>query len=286
MATSPLHAAHEKLGATFTDFGGWNMPVSYSGTVAEHAAVRESVGIFDVSHLGKARVSGTGAAELVNSTLTNDLGRIGPGKAQYTLCCNESGGVVDDLIAYLRGDDDVFLIPNAANTATVVEMLREAAPEGVEVTDLHEDYVVLAVQGPQSDEVLTSMGLPVDHDYMSFDTARWQEQEIIVCRTGYTGELGYEIFCHPKDGAEVFAAVAEAGAPSFPSRVRFTFSRSSVKSISVSRASARRAAMSTVATAASSRAGPTSNSRGSCREISPTERRDMPVRSRSRPVCR
>ena len=118
--------------AKMADFGGWEMPIEYpgGGVVAEHTAVRERVGIFDVSHLGKARVSGTGAAELVNSTLTNDLGRIGPGKAQYTLCCNESGGVVDDLIAYVRSDFDVFLVPNAANTAAVVERLHPADGRG------------------------------------------------------------------------------------------------------------------------------------------------------------
>ena len=136
--------------------------------------------------------------------------RIGPGKAQYTLCCNESGGVVDDLIAYLRSDDDVFLIPNAANTATVVAMLQEAAPEGVEVTDLHEDYVVLAVQGPRSDEVLTAMGLPVDHDYMSFDEAQWEGHDITVCRTGYTGERGYELVAPAAAGLELWDALVEA----------------------------------------------------------------------------
>src|SRR5690606_5235829 len=92
----PIHAVHVELGATFAPFGGWEMPVSYAGTVAEHKAVRETVGLFDVSHLGKARVTGSGAAEFVNSTLTNDLGRIGPGRAQYTLCCTDSGGVLDD----------------------------------------------------------------------------------------------------------------------------------------------------------------------------------------------
>ena len=115
----PLTEQHRELGATFAAFGGWNMPVSYSGTVAEHNAVRNAVGIFDVSHLGKALVAGPGAAQFCNATLSNDLGKIAPGKAQYTLCCNDSGGVVDDLIAYLRSDDDVFLIPNAANTAAV-----------------------------------------------------------------------------------------------------------------------------------------------------------------------
>ena len=113
----PLADRHRELGATFAEFGGWLMPVSYAGTVAEHTATRNTVGLFDVSHLGKALVKGPGAAAFVNSTLTNDLDRIQPGKAQYTLCCNDSGGVIDDLIAYYVGPDEVFLVPNAANTA-------------------------------------------------------------------------------------------------------------------------------------------------------------------------
>src|SRR6478735_4113589 len=115
----PLDAQHRELGATFASFGGWLMPVSYAGTVGEHTATREAVGLFDVSHLGKASVRGPGAADYVNSALTNDLGRIGPGKAQYTLCCTESGGVIDDLIVYYVSDDEIFLVPNAANTAAV-----------------------------------------------------------------------------------------------------------------------------------------------------------------------
>lgn len=117
--TSPLHDRHVSLGAKMADFGGWDMPIEYpgGGVVAEHTAVRERVGVFDVSHLGKASVRGPGAADFVNACLTNDLRRIQPGSAQYTLCCDKSGGVVDDLIAYLKADDDVFLIPNAANTA-------------------------------------------------------------------------------------------------------------------------------------------------------------------------
>ena len=111
------------------------MPLQYSSIVAEHKAVRDSVGIFDVSHLGNARVIGPGAKDFVNACLTNDLGRIAPGQAQYTLCCAEDGGVVDDLIQYYVADDDIFLIPNAANTAEVVRRMREKAPEGIEVTD-------------------------------------------------------------------------------------------------------------------------------------------------------
>ena len=215
LRTSPIHDRHVALAAKMADFGGWEMPIEYpgGGVVAEHTAVRERVGLFDVSHLGKARVTGAGAVELINSTLTNDLNRIGPGKAQYTLCCNESGGVIDDLIVYLRDEQDVFLMPNAANASTVVQMLADAAPEGVEVTDQHEDFVVLAVQGPRSDEVLTALDLPVDHEYMSYDTARWRDHELTVCRTGYTGERGYELVAPAAAGLELWDAIVEAMAP-------------------------------------------------------------------------
>src|SRR4030095_1878195 len=133
------------------------MPIEYpdGGVIKEHTAVRQAVGIFDVSHLGKVVVRGDGAQEYVNATLSNDLGRIGAGRAQYTLCCDDAtGGIVDDLIVYLHTDDRVLLVPNAANTAEVARRLTEGAPEGVTVHDRHRDYVVLAVQGTMSDEVL------------------------------------------------------------------------------------------------------------------------------------
>ncbi len=195
---SPLHDRHADLGAKLADFGGWEMPIEYAGSgggvLKEHAAVREAVGIFDVSHLGKATVSGPGAAAFVNATLSNDLDRIGPGQAQYTLCCDDaSGGVVDDLIAYYVDDETVFLVPNAANTAEVVRRLVAAAPAGVTITDEHTAYGVLAVQGPESDELLGALGLPSGHDYMSFVDADWNGTPVRVCRTGYTGERGYEL---------------------------------------------------------------------------------------------
>lgn len=176
----PVHGVHVELGAKFAPFGGWEMPVSYTGTVAEHTAVRESVGLFDVSHLGKATVRGAGAAEFVNSALTNDLGRIGPGRAQYTLCCTSDGGVVDDLIAYFVRDDEIFLVPNAANTAAVVEKLAAAAPPAITVTGEHRDHGVFAVQGPRSVEVLTALGLPVDLSYMAFTDAEWSGRTVRV----------------------------------------------------------------------------------------------------------
>ena len=207
---SPLHDRHVALGAKMADFGGWEMPIEYpgGGVVAEHTAVRERVGIFDVSHLGKARVSGPGAADFVNRCF--DLRRINPGQAQYTLCCTPQGGVVDDLIQYLRADDDVFLIPNAANTAAVVDLVRSAASEGITVENLHDRYGVIAVQGPASDEVLRGLGLPVDHDYMSFVETQWEGLPVIVCRTGYTGERGYEIVPAWDVAGSVWDALAAA----------------------------------------------------------------------------
>src|SRR5581483_2763240 len=166
---SPLYDRHVALGAKLADFGGWEMPIEYTasggGVLKEHAAVREAVGVFDVSHLGKAAVRGPGAAAFVNRCLTNDLGRIAPGQAQYTLCCTESGGVIDDLIAYLVSEDEVFLVPNAANTAEVVRLLTAAAPTAITVTNEHHDFGVLAVQGPASASVLDRIGLPSELDY-------------------------------------------------------------------------------------------------------------------------
>ncbi|HET6627534.1 MAG TPA: glycine cleavage system aminomethyltransferase GcvT [Nocardioidaceae bacterium] len=210
---SPLHDRHVALGAKFAEFGGWEMPVEYSGVVSEHNAVRTSVGVFDVSHLGKAVVRGPGAAEHVNATLSNDLGKIAPGKAQYTLCCDDAtGGIVDDLIAYLHHDELVFLIPNAANTAEVVRRLAADAPAGVEVENHHTSHAILAVQGTRSDEVLELVGLPVGHDYMSFTEAQFRDAPVIVCRTGYTGERGYELVIPNEVVGELWDALFEAGA--------------------------------------------------------------------------
>jgi aminomethyltransferase len=211
---SPLHDRHEALGAKFAAFGGWSMPLEYaSGVVKEHTAVREAVGVFDVSHLGKLQVSGPGAAAFVNSCLTADLDRIGPGQAQYTLCCTDSGGVVDDLIAYLVSPDDVLLVPNAANSATVASLLADAAPSGVTITDRHRELAVIAVQGPRSAELFTTMFAGFEGigglDYMAFTDAG----AVRVCRTGYTGEHGYELLV-PADQAGAIWDGLLAGAAS------------------------------------------------------------------------
>jgi len=213
LKTSVLHDRHLALGARFGEFGGWSMPLQYSSVVAEHKAVRSAVGVFDVSHLGKARVAGPGARAFVNGCLTNDLGRIEPGQAQYTLCCTPTGGVVDDLIAYLVSDDEVFLVPNAANTATVVALLAAEAPDGVVVTNEHDDWAVIAVQGPHSDEVLSALGMPAEFDYMQFRSGSFDGSPLTVCRTGYTGERGYEIIAARDAAPAVWDAVMTAGGP-------------------------------------------------------------------------
>jgi aminomethyltransferase len=169
--------------------------------------------VFDVSHLGNAAVSGDGAKDFLNSCLSNDLDRIGPGRAQYTLCCDEAtGGVVDDLIVYYGSAGDMHLVPNAANTAEVLRRLRAAAPAGIAIVDQHEEFAIVAVQGPRSAEVLTSVGLDPDLDYMSFALADRNGGRVVVCRTGYTGEHGYELVVAAAEAVELWDALVVAAA--------------------------------------------------------------------------
>jgi len=179
------------------------MPIEYpgAGVLAEHAAVREKVGIFDVSHLGKASVTGQGALEFLNSMFTNDLGRIGNGFAQYTLLCNEKGGVIDDLV------------PNASNTTDVVATLKSHVLAGITVTNLHTDYAVIAVQGPLAPQVMQSLGVNTNIDYMAFEKVSIGGAEVILCRTGYTGELGYELLPKTADASKVWDAIVAAIEP-------------------------------------------------------------------------
>ena len=197
------------------DFGGWLMPIEYpgAGVLAEHAAVRERVGLFDVSHLGKANVVGPGAIEFLNRQLTNDLNRIANGQAQYTMLCNLDGGVVDDLIVYRNSEQDLFLIPNAANTAEVVSIISEQAPAEIAVENLHESFAVLALQGPDAVKVLQSLGLVVEMDYMAFAHFNIDGCDVILCRTGYTGERGFELLPRWSDASKVWDLLVSAMAP-------------------------------------------------------------------------
>ena len=212
MKNSPLHQKHIELQAKMADFGGWLMPIEYpgAGVLAEHKAVRERVGLFDVSHLGKASVTGVGSLEFLNSMFTNDLTRITDGKAQYTLLCNDDGGVVDDLIAYRNSDEDFFLIPNASNTADVVRVLQSQAPQEISVTNLHEEFAVLALQGPDAHAVIKSLGLNPTMDYMAFAHVSMGGCQVILCRTGYTGEHGYEIVPDWDDSSVVWDVLVQA----------------------------------------------------------------------------
>jgi aminomethyltransferase len=217
--TSPLHDRHVAAGAKLADFSGWSMPIEYAGggVLAEHSAVREGVGLFDVSHLGTGTVRGPGAAAFVDACLSNDLSRIRPGQAQYTLCCvpdgePQAGGVIDDLIVYLHGPDEVLLVPNAANAAEVLGRLADAAPPGITVEDRHAEVAVLAVQGPRSLQVLELLGVPGEIDYMSFVTGTGGgAAEVTVCRTGYTGEHGYELLVGADAAGAMWDALLEAG---------------------------------------------------------------------------
>ena len=212
MKNSPLADKHIQLSAKMADFGGWLMPIEYpgAGVLAEHAAVREKVGIFDVSHLGKVSVKGPGALEFLNSIFTNDLNRISDGQAQYTLHCNSSGGVIDDLIVYRNKQNDLFLIPNASNTSDVVADLVAKAPAEIEIVNLHESFAVIAVQGPLSEQVINSFGVNPAMDYMAFENVVIAGCEVILCRTGYTGEQGYEIVPSWKDAEKVWDALVAA----------------------------------------------------------------------------
>ena len=208
MKNSPLHQKHLDRQAKMADFGGWLMPIEYpaTGVLAEHAAVREHVGLFDVSHLGKASVKGSGSVDFLNAILTNDLDRISDGMAQYTML----GGVIDDLIAYRNSSDDVFLVPNASNTSDVVAALQAQVTPGITITNLHSEYAVLALQGPATPEVLTSLGVASSIDYMSFTKVKIAQCDVILCRTGYTGEFGFELLPLWKDAEKVWDALVAA----------------------------------------------------------------------------
>lgn len=213
MSLVPLHETHLSLGAKMGPFGGWDMPIEYTaGTVAEHTAVRTAVGIFDVSHMGKVRILGDGAYAFANSVFTNDLDRIKPGQAQYSMLCNEAGGVIDDLIVYLVSNEEVRFIPNAGNASTVVAHLEKVAPAGIVIENNHLKQGIIAVQGPNASKVVSSLGLPTDHDYMAFVDAKWNGFDVSICRTGYTGEPGFELVIENAGLVDIWNALLAAGA--------------------------------------------------------------------------
>lgn len=207
---TPLYERHVEAGAKTADFGGWDMPTEYEGVLAEHAAVRGAVGLFDVSHMGKIRVHGAGAKDALNAVLANDLDRITDGQAQYSMLLNDAGGVIDDLIVYRWSPDELFVIPNAVNAAAVVAALQAALP-AIGVDDHHHDVGIIAVQGPRSADLVARLGLPVDLDYMTMARGSFAGQMVVVGRTGYTGELGFELMMDAGQVVEVWDALVDRG---------------------------------------------------------------------------
>ncbi len=215
---SPLHQLHVEAGASFTDFAGWQMPVRYSSDLAEHHAVRNAAGIFDLSHMAEILVEGPDAAAALDFALAGRLSAIAVDQAKYSLLLDESGGIVDDLVVYRTGADRFLVVANAGNREPAVrELADRAANFDCVVTDLSDEVALIAVQGPRSREILDSVAaLEVpqldDLKYYWSRPGRFGDHELLAARTGYTGEDGYELYVHPDAAAEVWTAVVAAGA--------------------------------------------------------------------------
>jgi aminomethyltransferase len=204
---TPLYERHVALGARMVPFAGYEMPVSYAGVIEEHRAVRMDAGAFDVSHMGEIHVDGPTAQDFLQSMLSNDVDRLADGEAQYTLLTNEVGGILDDLILYRLGHGQYYLVVNASNRAPVYEWLKEREPRGCEVRDASDDYGLVAVQGPRS---LERLGLP---EAPAFTHAMGELDgiEVMVARTGYTGEQGVELCCAEDETVALWDAILARG---------------------------------------------------------------------------
>ncbi|WP_336646028.1 glycine cleavage system aminomethyltransferase GcvT [Microbacterium sp. USHLN186] len=218
---TPLRERHEALGASFTDFGGWQMPVRYTSDLAEHRAVREAAGVFDISHMAEFTVRGTAAAAYLDHALAGRLSAMSTGKAKYSLLLAEDGGIIDDVIVYRLADDDFLIISNAGNRDAVREALldRVSAVSGdVEVLDVSDDYGLIAVQGPNAARIVAAVdgiddiSVPWDEQkYYSWARATYNGKPLLLARTGYTGEDGFELLVDAADAPALWDAVLSAG---------------------------------------------------------------------------
>lgn len=220
-----LYEEHKKLGASFTDFGGCQMPLKYSSELAEHHAVRKSAGIFDLSHMGEVWVTGPDAAAFLDYALVGKISAMSLGKAKYSLICSEDGGIIDDLITYRRGDTKFLVVPNAGNARTVAEALAQRAADfDVVVEDVSAATSLIAVQGPKAEEILLRLVPAAQHElvtglkyYAAVEVpflVGGSSQELLLARTGYTGEDGFEIFIDNDDAAALWqsiVAIADEG---------------------------------------------------------------------------
>jgi len=217
LAHTPLHDAHEALGARTTAFGGFDMPVQYSSIIEEHMAVRKNAGLFDVSHMGELMVSGPNALDLIQRLVTNDASNLYDGRAMYTVMCTPEGGIIDDLIVYRRAEDEYMLVLNAANVERDLNWIHDHNEVGADLEDASDDTVLIALQGPKSLEIAQPF-VDTDLDEIKFyhfreaDTGAFLDcDEALISRTGYTGEVGLELYV-PADSAEhVWRTLLEAG---------------------------------------------------------------------------
>jgi aminomethyltransferase len=222
-----LFAAHQKLGAKLIDFGGWEMPVQYTGIVEEHLAVRKAAGVFDISHMGEVTVSGADAATFLNCVLTNDIRKLSPGLGQYTLMCNEHGGSIDDLYAYQLSEGVYFLVINASRIGPDVAWLQARVAEftgDLKLTDASHNYSAVAVQGPRVKDFINAVisGASVSARRVNAVTDlkkneiggfHFEHGSLLVSRTGYTGEDGFEIVGGDEAIQHAWNKILEAGAP-------------------------------------------------------------------------
>jgi aminomethyltransferase len=218
MKHTPLYERHVAAGGKIIDFGGWALPVQYTGIIEEHRAVRASAGLFDVSHMGEVRFRGAGAAEAVQRVVTNDVGKLGDGHAMYTCACLPTGGIVDDCIVYRHGANDFLIVVNASNVAKDYAWFKEQGKaivgDRVEVTNESDETALLAVQGPKAMGIVGELsGAGVVEALPSFHFARSSVGGVActVARTGYTGEDGCEIFCAPGDAVRLWDALITTG---------------------------------------------------------------------------
>ncbi|AXJ09081.1 glycine cleavage system aminomethyltransferase GcvT [Arthrobacter sp. PM3] len=219
-----LYEQHKKAGASFTDFGGWQMPLKYSSELAEHHAVRNSAGLFDLSHMGEVWVTGPDAAAFLDYALAGKLSAVAVGKAKYSLICNEDGGIIDDLITYRRGEEKFLVVPNAGNAKVVAAALAEragSAPGGdfdVTVEDVSAETSLIAVQGPSAEAILLTLvpaeqhSLVTELKYYAAVEVQIHGQDLLLARTGYTGEDGFEIYVPNEDAPGLWEALLETGA--------------------------------------------------------------------------
>jgi aminomethyltransferase len=209
---TPLAELHVELGAKMIPFAGWNMPVQYTSIMDEHGAVRNAVGIFDISHMGQFFLSGDGAEEWLNSVLANDVKKLAIGEAQYTFMLNELGGVIDDLIIYRFGDDQIFMVVNASMIDVDFAWLNKHLTDGLTLTNESDAWAGMAVQGPESVAAYAKL-FPGRELPKRNGIDRWEQdgEQLIVCRTGYTGEDGFEFFSSAGTGSAWFKKFVDAG---------------------------------------------------------------------------